>query len=216
MIIGLIIFCVVLLVYSAIVGTLLLKHLKNNKNMENQTEKNEEQTLPVEPTDTTGVSQTVEDSPKNNMVDGPLRFVIEIPKKIDNGEDAPPLLMDLKDSSQTTSTLLSVFDGMGGAGSEKVTLHDGSEKTNAYIGSRATRQLVEQFFSATIETEIPIEQQLKTTIQNGLKEKNMELEAFGSSTRSKLVSTLHKKLPTTMALLWYRYTPGHDLLQLTT
>ncbi len=216
MIIGLIIFCIVLLVYSAIVGTVLLKHLKNNKNMENQTEKNEEQTLPVEPTDTTGVSQTVEDSPKNNMVDGPLRFVIEIPKKIDNGEDAPPLLMDLKDSSQTTSTLLSVFDGMGGAGSEKVTLHDGSEKTNAYIGSRATRQLVEQFFSATIETEIPIEQQLKTTIQNGLKEKNRELEAFGSSTRSKLVSTLHKKLPTTMALLWYRYTPGHDLLQLTT
>lgn len=217
MIIGLMMFCIVLLIYSAIVGTVLLKQFKTNKKMEEQKEKNEEQNLPVEPTGTTDVSQPAGDDQKNGMVDEPLHFVIEIPKKVDNGEDAPPLLMDLESSPETTSVLLGVFDGMGGAGSQKITFPDGTEKTNAYVGSRTTRQLVKQFFgSLKVTDDTVVEQELKVCVQNGLKEKNKELEKSGCLRPSKIVSSLHKKLPTTMALLWYRYTIGHDTLQLTT
>lgn len=217
MIIGLLISCIILLIYSAIVGTILLKKLKTNKKMEEQKEKNEGKSLLVEPAGTTDVSQHVGDDRQNDSVDEPLRFVIEIPKKVDNGEDAPPLLMDLEGSEYTASVLLGVFDGMGGAGSEKIIFPDGTEKTNAYVGSRTTRQLVKQFFGIQGATDAAdVENELKICIKNGLEGKNKELEDSGCSRPSKIVSTLHKKLPTTMALSWYHYTPSHDRLQLTT
>ena len=202
--------CAVLLIYMAIVETIWLKQFITVTKMENKVLPNESECV---------APQHIGECQQQESALEPLRLVIEIPKMADHGEDAPPLLMDLnvlaEDPDQAKSVLLGVFDGMGGAGSELVTLDNGTQRTNAYVGSRTTRQLVEQFFSALETPCDDVAQQLKTWLQNGLRKKNLELEANGSSTKTRLTSTMHKKLPTTMALLWYR-TGDEDRLQVTT
>lgn len=198
---------IALQVYSAIMITILLKKSNtNNKMIEEQ--KQEDQIIPTEVENTPEVAQPVDEDAQAPVSDEPLRFVIDIPKSVDNGEDAPPLVMDLnrslEGSPETTSVLLGVFDGMGGAGSQKVTLADGTQKTNAYVASRATRRLVEQFFSTWNISGDDLEQALKICIQNGLKEKDKELQAYAPTQPSRFISTLHKKLPTTMSLAWFQ------------
>lgn len=201
----------VLLIYLVIVETIWLKQLITEKSMNTKN-------VSVEPK--CDKPQSVCDNQQNDTDYEPLRFVIEIPKKAGKGEDAPPLLMDLNLSEEypasTKSELLGVFDGMGGAGSESVLLEDGTQRTNAYVGSRTTRQLVERFFCTLKTTGGDIAQQLKTWIQYGLRKRSAELEANGVTTKPRLKSTMHKKLPTTMALSLYRYPEDDDKVHVTT
>lgn len=219
-----IIFFFLLLVYSAIVETMILIRLiidKKNKKMSKEL-KNEEQFVQMGTSDNLDASPSADNIPQDSISNEPLRFEINIPKSVDNGEDAPPLIKDLKSSTtedlqESSSVLLGVFDGMGGAGSKKITIDEkGTQKTNAYIGSRTARQLIDEFFNNPRSSSDNIEQQLKEFIQNGLKEKSDYLEKNYPQPASKLVSSLHKKLPTTMALAWYHFTDNSNSIQLTT
>lgn len=210
-----------LLVYSTILVTIIyIRLIKDKKMVEEQV--NDEQTVQEETKIVSDSAQLIENEQQNNLNNEPLRFIIDIPKSVDNGEDAPPLIKDLKPSTtedlqESSSVLLGVFDGMGGAGSKKITIDDkGTQKTNAYIGSRTTRQLIDDFFNNLRSSGDNIEQQLKEYIQNGLKEKSNYLEKAYPQPASKLVSSLHKKLPTTMALAWYHFADKSKTIQLTT
>ena len=210
-----------LLVYSTILVTIIyIRLIKDKKMVEEQV--NDEQTVQEETKIVSDSAQLIENEQQNNLNNEPLRFIIDIPKSVDNGEDAPPLIKDLKSSTtedlqESSSVLLGVFDGMGGAGSKKITIDDkGTQKTNAYIGSRTTRQLIDDFFNNLRSSGDNIEQQLKEYIQNGLKEKSNYLEKTYPQPASKLVSSLHKKLPTTLALAWYHFADKSNTIQLTT
>lgn len=160
--------------------------------------------------------------------DSRISLQIDLPKIVDEGEDAPPLLSPIKDGN-----VLGVFDGMGGAGAELYQI-DNQKHTGAYYASRIVRDVVEQFSLSNSVFDMDIEvlsNSLKDEIKNGLqRERDMM-----SVSHSLLVSKMIKTLPTTMAVsyisikenywilrvLWagdsriYVLTPDRGLCQLT-
>jgi serine/threonine protein phosphatase PrpC len=127
-----------------------------------------------------------------------MDIIIDIPKKDNQGEDAPPL--NLKMTSK--NRVISVFDGLGGSGST-IYEENGKKRTGAYISSRVVRRVVLGYFdnlknqNTTFEVNTKFIENLKTQIINALDEK-LKLQKYEVS---KLKSSLIRTFPTTMALI---------------
>lgn len=125
-----------------------------------------------------------------------------VPKKVNYGEDADPY--DCVDANKSWG-VISVFDGMGGAGARKY-VHDETleEHTSAYWASRfvrfAVKELIEERNTKHVG-ENPISF-IEINLYRQIKDKlDTEIAHFpsASSTMSKMI----RKLPTTMAMCAY-------------
>ena len=127
-----------------------------------------------------------------------MDLIINIPKKENFGEDAPPI--NLKVSLK--NRIISVFDGLGGAGSSQYE-ENGEKKTGAYISSRVVGKVVLDYFDSLKNQNITYEvnnefiDNLKSQIITALKDK-LKLQKYEVS---KLKSSLIRTFPTTIALI---------------
>ena len=133
------------------------------------------------------------------MGDSILEIRVYLEKKLGQGEDAEPILLH-----RDTSGLISVFDGLGGAGSTIYEEEDRSH-TGAYYASQLAKTIVEGYFAPLLDKESKENQEeillrnLKTKLESGLKKKASELD----TNSSKLKSPLIRRLPTTMAAIYF-------------
>lgn len=126
-----------------------------------------------------------------------MNFIIDIPKKENLGEDAPPIHIC---SANQTKSIVAVLDGLGGSGS---TLYEenGITHTGAYIASSEVCKTVSRYFENLLEkddfeitSEIikELKQQIKSELSDKLKKQKFK--------QSKLKSSLIRTFPTTLAL----------------
>jgi len=127
-----------------------------------------------------------------------MNIIIDIPKKENQGEDAPPINLEVSSNKK----VISVFDGLGGSGST-IYEENGEKKTGAYISSRVVASVVLEYFdnlktqNTTYEVNAEFILNLKTKIVSALEEK-LKLQKFEVS---KLKSSLIRTFPTTLALI---------------
>lgn len=128
------------------------------------------------------------------------RNYFNVPKKEDHGEDADPYV-DV-DTNRNWG-IISVFDGMGGAGARKYkNANTGEEHTSAWWASRYVKEAVETLMSSRVKGKNPItflEANMKAAIVSKL---NEVIKIFPAANTS-LLSKMMRKLPTTMALCAY-------------
>lgn len=188
-------------IYDSALGTKLLKEIKNNP------EKDDALISELEIR-----AKKVDNSLRAEQeFNGPQYLVrikgFNVPKKVSYGEDADPY--DCVDANKSWG-VISVFDGMGGAGARKY-IHDETqeEHTSAYWASRfvysAVKELIEERNTKHIG-ENPISF-IETHLHQQIKDKlDTEIAHFpsASSTMSKMI----RKLPTTMAMCAYEIKDG--------
>jgi hypothetical protein len=127
-----------------------------------------------------------------------MDLIIDIPKKENFGEDAPPINLEVS----LKNRVISVFDGLGGSGST-IYEENGEKKTGAYISSRVVATVVLDYFdnlknqNTTYEVNAEFIENLKTQIITALEEK-LKLQKYEVS---KLKSSLIRTFPTTLALI---------------
>jgi serine/threonine protein phosphatase PrpC len=115
------------------------------------------------------------------------------------GEDAEPLLAHHRPSGRG---LIAVFDGAGGAGSASAgRTSAGVERTGAWVSSRVARAATEEWFVDAVEQHRLDAQDLHRTVVRCL-------DYVRSPVRCKISGTMRRELPTTIAALTYRITPG--------
>ncbi|MBR0036272.1 MAG: protein phosphatase 2C domain-containing protein [Bacteroidales bacterium] len=117
-----------------------------------------------------------------------------IEKEARHGEDAPPLLIQKRDSFA-----VGVFDGMGGAGAticESSSL--GVGHTQAYVSSRIVCSSMDKFLQNCLPAEDIDIEEMKAIIKRTLSE---EKEKFAPKAISSLRSRLIREYPTTMAIV---------------
>lgn len=188
-------------IYDSALGTKLLKEIKNNP------EKDDALISELE----TLVKKVDDALRAEQEFNGPQYLVrikgFNVPKKVSYGEDADPY--DCVDANKSWG-VISVFDGMGGAGARKY-VHDETqeEHTSAYWASRfvysAVKELIEERNTKHIG-ENPISF-IETHLHQQIKDKlDTEIAHFpsASSTLSKMI----RKLPTTMAMCAYEIKDG--------
>ncbi|WP_370072610.1 serine/threonine protein phosphatase [Streptacidiphilus sp. MAP5-3] len=113
------------------------------------------------------------------------------------GEDADPLMFFHR---PTQTGLLAVFDGAGGAGSAPAWRSaSGTERTGAWTGARSARLATELWFHDRI---VSGEHPSCETLEDELRR---VLVAAVPAARSKVVGTMRRQLPTTIAAVHYRY-----------
>jgi hypothetical protein len=98
------------------------------------------------------------------------------------------------------STLVAVFDGLGGAGAQTVVLPDGELRSEAYVASRLVRETCRNYFS---EPSFSIDIDSATLVRGLKKRLDAALQAGGegvTKTDSRLRGTMVNRLPTTLAL----------------
>lgn len=111
----------------------------------------------------------------------------------DNGEDSDPLII-----YTNKKVGLFVFDGLGGAGSKKISVGE-TIKTSAFLASRKVQQLTKLYFDKVFTENIIINHKLiedykKYIVENLIKYKeDLKIE------KSKIKSDLLKILPTTIS-----------------
>lgn len=127
------------------------------------------------------------------------QFVLCVGKDPKENEDAEPVCLIRENKG-----LISVFDGMGGAGSSIYRNKNGETHTGAYFASRLVRNIIDQHFdylfkhwSFAINTETLKE--LKNALTGTLQKKLSEFE----KNPSRIKSSLSKKLPTTLASIYF-------------
>lgn len=118
-----------------------------------------------------------------------LGFEFVVDKIIGHGEDAHPI---------NQPGFMAVFDGMGGAGSEKFVI-DGHEHTGAYLAARRVQQSTAQWSAQHRHMPLDVAT-LKQTILDDLHVYHGTLQSQPSLIRSKMRRTL----PTTIAAVQYR------------
>lgn len=117
-------------------------------------------------------------------------------KKPGLGEDADPLLVHQISAAEG---LLAVFDGAGGAGAGTAgRTEDGTELSHAWVGSRLARALVEDWFVGTGRAD----ETLRDHIAAGL-------ASVRPAGRRKILGTMRRELPSTLAAIHYRVRPDH-------
>ena len=110
-------------------------------------------------------------------------------KIVNKGEDAKPLLTQLDDNDY----MISVFDGLGGAGGSNITSSKDVVNTHAYFGSRILRDCFVQLSNAKNKKVITDKELLKQYIIDFM---NDDLVNF-SQKDVKMLSKKPTKLPTT-------------------
>ncbi len=136
-----------------------------------------------------------------------LRFVspikgFNIPKNGDGGEDADPYDFT---SSRSGWGVISVFDGMGGAGAREYVHNETNERhTSAYWASRFVRSSVEELIKEldTKDDEKEPSCYIEGLLHQRITEK-LDKEIVHFSTDSRVKSKLIRKLPTTIAMCLY-------------
>jgi serine/threonine protein phosphatase PrpC len=123
-------------------------------------------------------------------------------EQIENkGEDSNPILEHYGD----LSGCIGVFDGMGGAGGATYDV-DGGLKTGAYIASNYARKIVREFFSylKPVKNDVSINA-IASNLTLSLKThfKTLAEKFDNGGTSSKLKSSLIKRFPTTMAVMYF-------------
>lgn len=127
-----------------------------------------------------------------------MNLIIDIPKKENFGEDAPPINLEISSKNR----VISVFDGLGGSGST-IYEENGEKRTGAYISSRVVSKVVFDFFNnfknqnMTVDVNTDFIENLKSQIITALEEK-LKLQKYEVS---KLKSSLIRTFPTTLALI---------------
>lgn len=128
-----------------------------------------------------------------------LEKPFNVPKKVDSGEDADPLVII---DENIKWGLIGVFDGMGGAGGSKYTnTLTNEEHTSAYWASRIVRKCVETLIVSRpigMNPEEYIDSNLHKAINISLDEEIKKFKGV-STIKSKMI----RRLPTTMALAYY-------------
>lgn len=119
------------------------------------------------------------------------------------GEDAPPTLLLGDDDTG----LLAVYDGLGGAGSKTYILHGEEQpKSGAYIASRLAKKVLEEFYVyQTFEEGYP--NLLRVQLEEVFGQSIQEIETTPSKLRSKLI----KRLPTTLAGIYFELEDDNQL-----
>jgi hypothetical protein len=137
-----------------------------------------------------------------------MHFTIWTEKRPTKGEDAVPTL--LKNSDDTAGVLV-VYDGLGGAGSKLYTYQDDTGNTHqhsgAYVAARLAKQIVEAFFTPMPVQDKGFTKVLQDNLLTGFRERINQLDQNPSKLRSKLI----KRLPTTLAGLYYAYQDDQSL-----
>lgn len=123
-----------------------------------------------------------------------LCFITE--KKVEHGEDAPPILI-----VNGNKCAVGVFDGMGGAGAATCKSDLGENRTKAYVASRIVADAMHVYLDTHLGTDDVSEEDMKVVIQKRLKK---EQESFPPETKSILRSKLVRDYPTTMAMVTIR------------
>ncbi len=126
--------------------------------------------------------------------DDQLAFGLFTEKIAGGGEDADPILF--MSSPQAGRQLLAVFDGMGGAGSGRVTCDDGVERTQAYLASRLVRGALSDRCERMVDGQQFEVDDLRADITQILQDWRDRWQLEGRST---LKGGLRRTLPTTMA-----------------
>jgi hypothetical protein len=131
-------------------------------------------------------------------------LILDLPKIIDKGEDAAPLLLNFDDNT----TVIAVADGMGGAGGTIYNI-DNAKRSGAYLASRAIISIAEGYFvgfknSGYIideSTIADIAKDLKYHFDTGLMQIMDKIHQKGNS-KLNIKSNLIKRLPTTFNLTY--------------
>jgi serine/threonine protein phosphatase PrpC len=115
-------------------------------------------------------------------------------KKKGRGEDAPPTAL----SHCTGRGMLAVYDGVGGAGARSVGSTDQHEVSGAFIASRVAHFALEDWFVKSGERRpITDSEGLDSAILAGL-------HGTGIAPGSKVIGTMVRHLPTTLAAIEYQ------------
>lgn len=114
------------------------------------------------------------------------------------GEDAEPLFAH---HTQTKQGIIGVFDGSGGSGAAVAhTSARGTRRSGAWVGARVAKDTTENWFRDTVTDRAPLDvESLRQRLVTALC-------ARRSPTRSKIVGTMRRELPTTMAAVHYART----------
>jgi serine/threonine protein phosphatase PrpC len=119
-------------------------------------------------------------------------------KKPGLGEDAEPTLR-LHESGRG---LLGVYDGVGGSGSAAARrLRDGTELSGAYVAARLTRDLVEAWYTRSIDGHAELDDETGEALATWLRAALRDEAEFLPAARGGLRGSLHRVLPTTAAVL---------------
>ncbi|MGH3852118.1 MAG: protein phosphatase 2C domain-containing protein [Pseudonocardiaceae bacterium] len=117
------------------------------------------------------------------------------------GEDAEPLLVHHRGGGYG---LLAVFDGAGGAGAAIAgRSHQGLERTGAWVGSRTARAAAEEWFHDTTQRQLRREPE---TLRAHLAQR---LSQMRPHRHRKIIGTMPRELPSTIAALDYQVTSDH-------
>jgi len=143
-----------------------------------------------------------------------MYFTIWTENRPNKGEDAIPSLLT---NARLTKGVLAVYDGLGGAGSKVYEYEDEQGQvqrhSGAYLASRLAKKITERYFNASILSEDEVAfsaKTLKDQLNTAFAENIKVLDRNPSKLRSKLI----RRLPTTIAGLYYE-TKSKDTLQLT-
>lgn len=139
-----------------------------------------------------------------------IQLEFNVPKIEGKGEDADPVMI-----WQAPCGVLSVFDGMGGAGST-VYQRRGQSYTGAYIASRIAADEIRSCFRPsfplpTFPLSSAVTEELQQQLKDALRREASQLEVGAEPTRIK--SKLIKRLPTTMAMLLVKQEKAHAVCQ---
>ena len=138
-----------------------------------------------------------------------FQFSLWVEQKVGEGEDAEPVLAVSQTRDQGR---LSVFDGMGGAGSTRYTFN-GISRTGAYIAARLASEVVEAFFrNPTAEayfTSKAVAEAAARALEAGLLERFRTELARLDAAPSRLGGKMMRRLPTTMTCLSYKVIEGY-------
>lgn len=125
-----------------------------------------------------------------------IHITIWIEKKVELGEDAPPLLIQ-----KGKACAVGVFDGMGGAGATSCNSSIGDGHTQAYVSSRIVSSSMDTFLQNHLPTDDVAAEDMKAVIMRKLRE---EKEAFPPKVMSSLRSKLVRDYPTTLAIVTFQ------------
>jgi serine/threonine protein phosphatase PrpC len=136
----------------------------------------------------------------------PLGFTLCQEKISGHGEDAEPIKYTFP-SADSGAGILAVFDGLGGAGSERYRDANHTDHTGAKLAARCVRTSVQQFCSALSTKVTTPTFAINANILNKLKQDmitalNSELSKY-TFTQSRIRSSMRRTLPTTMASVFY-------------
>jgi serine/threonine protein phosphatase PrpC len=121
-------------------------------------------------------------------------------KKPGRGEDCEPLVLHHESSGLG---MLAVCDGVGGAGVQLAgRTRSGTERSGAWVSSRAVRLALEQYFLQQVDSGPP---GLETAGPPSLRESiDRVLQQLRNPARSRIGGTMQRELPSTLAAIVYR------------